>query len=169
MRVITFSGSILDRAALLIKDAEGFSATWYTGSLGHSSIGYGFKSGGYATEYLINNDITSLITRNQADDVLNDVLMDLYPEVLKTFKFIQRQELAANTVAVLIDMAYNLGIKQLEQFTAFLSFLRAGMTENAIADMLNTEWAQQVGNRAVRDALNLTAEAGTLFLINLNN
>ncbi len=162
MRVTTFSGSILDRAALLIKDAEGFSATWYVDSTGNQTIGYGFKYDGIANQFLNVNSLTT----DEATAILNDVLMDLYPELLKTFKFIQKQEISGNIVAVLIDMAYNLGIAQLQQFLTFLGDLRAGMIEEAVADMLNTEWAGQVGNRAIRDALNLLAASNTLYLIN---
>jgi len=49
---------------------------------------------------------------------------------------------------ILIEMAYNLGIKGLRKFRNTLNFIRASAYEKAAAEMLDSKWATQVGIRA---------------------
>src|SRR5438128_9461354 len=52
--------------------------------------------------------------------------------------------------AVLLDMAYNLGINRLLQFKEFLACVAARRWTEAGAAMLDSKWARQVGQRAHR-------------------
>jgi len=52
--------------------------------------------------------------------------------------------------AVLIDMSFNMGIPVLSQFKNTLGFIQRGEYERAAFAMLQSKWASQVGNRAVR-------------------
>lgn len=52
--------------------------------------------------------------------------------------------------AVLIDMCFNLGWPRLAGFRGLLSALAAGDYGLAAAEMLDSRWARQVGQRAVR-------------------
>ena len=54
--------------------------------------------------------------------------------------------------AALIDMVFNLGPKGFGQFAAMCSALTKGDFEVAAREALASEWARQVGHRAVRDA-----------------
>jgi lysozyme len=51
---------------------------------------------------------------------------------------------------VLLDMAFNLGIKGLLSFKNTLEFVRKGEWKSASENMLKSKWAKQVGRRAVR-------------------
>lgn len=51
---------------------------------------------------------------------------------------------------VLIDMAFNLGINGLLSFKKMLSYLKAGDYEKAAAEMVNSRWYGQVGDRSKR-------------------
>lgn len=51
---------------------------------------------------------------------------------------------------VLMNMAFNMGIKSLLGFKTTLAAVRAGKYEEAATGMLNSLWAQQVGARAQR-------------------
>jgi lysozyme len=51
---------------------------------------------------------------------------------------------------VLIDMAFNLGIAGLLKFNLMLSHAHQGKYDQAAKEMLNSRWAQQVGQRATR-------------------
>jgi lysozyme len=51
---------------------------------------------------------------------------------------------------VLINMAYNLGIPRLMQFKNTLSHMHFREYTKASKEMLNSKWAKQVGDRAVR-------------------
>ena len=50
--------------------------------------------------------------------------------------------------AVVIDMAFNLGLTRLSKFRNFQAQLFIGNYEGAAQEMLNSRWAYQVGGRA---------------------
>lgn len=52
--------------------------------------------------------------------------------------------------AVLVNMAFNLGIAGLLQFKNTLALAESGKYREAAAEMLKSKWAQQVGERAAR-------------------
>lgn len=54
---------------------------------------------------------------------------------------------------VLLNMTFNLGVAGLLSFRQFLSAMQAGQWELAAHEMLESKWAQQVGDRAHRLAL----------------
>jgi lysozyme len=51
---------------------------------------------------------------------------------------------------VLIDMCVNLGLTRLQGFRNTLALIGVGKYEAAAVEMLDSKWAQQVGNRARR-------------------
>jgi lysozyme len=52
--------------------------------------------------------------------------------------------------AVLVNMAFNMGIAGLLGFKHTLELVKAGKYEEASDEMLNSHWAEQVGPRAAR-------------------
>jgi len=52
--------------------------------------------------------------------------------------------------AVLVNMAFNMGIWKLLGFKHTLELIQAGEYEQASDEMLNSHWAEQVGSRAAR-------------------
>lgn len=52
----------------------------------------------------------------------------------------------------LVNMCYNLGVTRLALFDRMLSALQAGDYDTAANEALNSKWAEQVGQRAVRVA-----------------
>ena len=56
--------------------------------------------------------------------------------------------LTNNRRAVLVDMVFNLGRPRLLTFKNFLAALKACDYHKAAAEMLDSKWAQQVGQRA---------------------
>jgi lysozyme len=57
--------------------------------------------------------------------------------------------------AVLVNMAFNLGIASLSKFGTFLTYLKLEKWDAAADDMLATLWAREVGARAERLAMQL--------------
>jgi lysozyme len=122
-------------AATLIQD-EGFRGVPYTDSEGKVTIAYGRNltdrpltpAEGYQ---LLINVIES--TRRELDTRLPwwENLSDV------------RQQVIAN-------MAYNLGVPRLLGFVKMLAAAKRGDFDTAANEMLNSLWAQQVGDRAVR-------------------
>lgn len=57
--------------------------------------------------------------------------------------------------AVLVNMAFNMGIKGLMGFTKMLAAVEAGDWDTAAQEMRNSKWATQVGDRAERLAVQM--------------
>ena len=51
---------------------------------------------------------------------------------------------------VLANMAFNLGLPRLSNFVKFLTAVQKSDWEKASEEMMDSKWATQVGNRAVR-------------------
>lgn len=51
---------------------------------------------------------------------------------------------------VMVNMAFNMGIPKLLTFKRMLSAVKAGQYQAAAAEMLDSEWSRQVGERATR-------------------
>lgn len=50
---------------------------------------------------------------------------------------------------VLVDMVFNMGLRTVQGFTRMLAALEAGNWNEAAAEMRDSHWATQVGNRAI--------------------
>ena len=60
------------------------------------------------------------------------------------------KELNDNKQRVLANMCFNLGRPRLSNFKKFLAALESDDYEKAAVEMMDSKWATQVGNRAVR-------------------
>ena len=125
------------KAIDLIKKHEGVRLKVYKDTTGHDTIGYGrnldFRGISMAeAEVMLQNDIAQTV------------------RTLEPYTWYQG--LDATRQAVLVDMAFNLGVKGLLGFTTFLNFLLVRDFAAAADDMLATKWARQVGHRAIEDA-----------------
>lgn len=59
--------------------------------------------------------------------------------------------------AVLVNMAFNIGVAGLLGFHKMLSLLELGKYDEAAAEMMNSKWADQVGARAKRLSMQLAS------------
>ena len=153
--------TLFDTAKTLIINAEGFSPVWYQDTIGNYTIGYGFKIGGMA--HNLNIYKAKTMTMGEADKILGGIITELMVDLDARFPFFHNTYV--NEGAVLIDMAYNLGLGQLSDFRTFLGYIEAGDIDLAVADLTTTLWYSQVKNRAVRDCFNLYAQPDNLYLI----
>jgi lysozyme len=121
-----------------VKQAEGLRLQPYQDSLGYLTIGYGRlidpkKGGGISkdeAEYMLANDLRR--TERECEGL--PAYLDLAPA---------RQ-------AVLIEMCFNMGAPNLEQFKRMFSALIQQDYEHAASEMLASKWSGQTGLRAVR-------------------
>jgi lysozyme len=116
-----------------LKRHEGYRRLVYECSRGVLTVGIGrnLESVGISekeAEYLLKNDIESAIERLNKHD-----LLDGHDEV--------RQ-------AVLINMAFNLGVNGLLKFRKSLNHWRNHEYDEFSKEILNSRWARQVGGRA---------------------
>ncbi|SFC04534.1 glycoside hydrolase family protein [Pseudoalteromonas denitrificans] len=95
------------------------------------------------------------ITAQEADFMLeNDIA--LFTELVTNS--IDTSQCNEPRLAVLINMAFNLGITGLLKFKNTLHAVEFGQYDLAAAEMLNSKWASQVGDRATQ--LSLQMETG---------
>ena len=86
------------------------------------------------------------ITQSQAIQLLqNDVnrIIKTLPTVINDFN-----KLPSDAKFVLIDMAYNMGLPRLNKFDQFLNALKNKDYTSAVKEMINSDWYNQVGDRA---------------------
>jgi lysozyme len=118
---------------------EGFSNHLYLDNLGFWTIGYGrmldpLKGGGISheeAEFLLTNDI------NRTKTAL-DAKIGWWRELSKARK------------AILVSMAFQMGIYGLMQFKNMLNALQRFNYEEAALEMLDSRWAEQTPARAKR-------------------
>ncbi len=115
---------------------EGLRLHPYQDTVGKTTIGYG------------RNLTDKGISEREADFLLaNDVkdFSELLDSHLPWFQAIDSVRQGA-----IVNMAFNMGFKHLEEFPAMLGAVAQGDWEKAAMEMLDSKWRQEVGARAVR-------------------
>lgn len=118
-----------------LKRHEGLSLKVYKCTAGKVSIGYG------------RNLDDKGITQAEADLMLeNDVLflISVLPAKIPLFNGLNKPR-----ADVLVNMAFNIGINGLLNFKKMLTAIDDGYFTRAAAEMLDSKWAFQVGDRAL--------------------
>ena len=118
-----------------LRQDEGLSLRPYRCTAGKLTIGFG------------RNLESNGITRDEAEQMLRNDVDEIAFELgsIRQYLFLDpiRQTVLAN-------MAYNMGIPTLKTFRLMLANISLGDYEGAAREMLNSKWARQVGDRAVR-------------------
>lgn len=90
-------------------------------------------------------DKHSQITDKEAEALLLEDVKKVYAQV-QTFPF--ERDLDPVRTAVIINMAFNMGLGSLRTFKKTLAFIDQGDYAEGAANMLASKWAKQVGKRA---------------------
>ena len=127
--------SIIDFTA----KSEGFSSTPYICPAGYRTIGYGR-----------NLDANPLdideISEEDAYELLESDLEEVYDQLARKFPWFVDCELYVQ--AVLVDMAFNMGIGGISKFKDMLAACKNHDDAKMIAEMKDSKWYNQVGNRS---------------------
>lgn len=118
----------------MIKRHEGFRRFPYRCTAGKLTIGYGRN----LEDVGISEDEAEML-------LLNDV--ERCWEQLSQFDWFH--DLNEARQWALVDMLYNLGFSRFMGFKKMLAALERRDYESAAAEMLDSKWARQVGNRAI--------------------
>jgi lysozyme len=121
-----------------LKRDEGFRARPYKDSLGKLTVGYG--------HYLEDDEITEVA----AADILKDdilLILDRLDQHIPWWR-----DLPEPAARALANMAFNLGVAGVLNFRLMISSLEEGDFTQAAVECLDSKYARQVGNRAVRIA-----------------
>lgn len=125
----------------LIERHEGRRSKPYKDTRGFWTIGIGHKMQAYA-------DI--ILTEPQIDALFNHDMQTVWHEL--DLHLPNWRSWSPSVQLVLQDMCFEMGIGGLMKFQNFLAALRAGEMQDARREMLDSDWAKQVPNRANDDA-----------------
>jgi lysozyme len=139
----------LDMALDLIRREEGLRLEVYddaTGQpivpgshvIGHPTIGYGRAL-----------DVRG-INRYEASMMLSSTVQEVVADLLRRYPWFPQATEARQ--AVIISMAYQLGMNGLAGFTHMLKWCELGQWDEAAKEMLRSKWATQTPERAQRAA-----------------
>lgn len=119
----------------LMRD-EGLRLKPYADTTGHLTIGFG-------------RNLTQVgISLAEAELLLDHDIQRTTADVLAAFLWIASLDDVRREA--LVNMAFNLGIGGLLEFRKMLAACQRGDWPTASIEALNSEWAQQVGDRAYR-------------------
>lgn len=88
------------------------------------------------------------ITKAEAMYLLNNDMAICESELTAVFP--GWRNLSDTRQRVLLNMVFNLGRDRMSKFTKFIACLKLGDFEGAAKEMMDSAWATQVGQRAVR-------------------
>lgn len=155
--------TLINIVAKTLEVSEGFVDHVYKDSLGHETIGFGFLvSSMHPNEWIVlgapfdesgeglcrnfdYSEFTTTVERSRS--VLYFKLFAVLESILKQEPWTMGK--SANTLEVLIDMTYNMGIGWFSKFKKTVALIKADDYEGASVEMLNSLWAKQVGMRAI--------------------
>lgn len=121
--------------AALLEKHEGFRRFAYRDSVGKITVGIG------------RNLQDRGLTREEALYLLDNDIEDFTHQLQERFYWFD--DIAEDAKAVMVDMAFNMGLGGLLTFKTTLEHLKNQNYKAAAASMLQSKWAKQVGNRAI--------------------
>lgn len=129
-----------NRYQQLTKDFEGLRLKPYKCTAGKLTIGYGRNL----------EDVG--ISKTEADYMFQADFARAMQDALRLCKDygIDHEQLIEQRFYVLTDMCFNMGYTRTKGFKKMFSALKKGLYEDAAREMLDSAWAKQVGNRAIR-------------------
>jgi lysozyme len=117
---------------------EGMKQSAYQDSLGYWTIGVG---------HLIDERKGGKLSIDSIYAILDEDIQEKCDQLDEHLSWWRNLDEARQRV--LLDMCFNLGINGLLSFHNTLAFIEHGQYKEAAANMLDSKWAKQVGNRAI--------------------
>lgn len=108
----------------------------YVDTVGKTTIGYGRN----LTDRGLSEDETRLMLEND--------IVGCIGELASTFPWFEK--LDEPRQGAMVNLCFNLGLTKLLKFPVFLSYMKIGNWEQAAVSLLQSRYAEQVGNRALR-------------------
>ena len=139
---------MMDRNKLieeLIMD-EGYKYETYHDHLGFLTLGVGHLV--LDTDPEINKPVGTPVSEERIKECLNNDLDIVCEELDRNMSW--WRGLDGTRQRVLANMCFNLGYPRLSKFVKFIAAMQKGDWKKASEEMMDSKWATQVGNRAVR-------------------
>ena len=139
---------MMDRNKLieeLIMD-EGYKYETYHDHLGFLTLGVGHLV--LDSDPEIKMDVGTPVSEERIKECLNNDLDIVCEELDRNMSWWRGLDGARQRV--LANMCFNLGYPRLSKFVKFIAAMQKGDWKKASEEMMDSKWATQVGNRAVR-------------------
>jgi len=135
-------------ARKMLQAHEGLRLTEYTDTTGHRTIGYGWNLDAKPLPKTVGQVISGKlsISEHEAQSMLDISMLDHWRELVGAFPWVNEQD--AWRKAILLDMAFNLGIPTLRTFKNTLAAIQHKDYKTASENMLKSKWATQAKRRA---------------------
>ncbi len=119
-----------------IKESEGFRSQVYQCTAGHDTIGFGFKV----------SDLE--LDMDMAEEILVRKLEKLIRRVKNRFSWVNESPFEIQDV--IYEMCYQMGVSGFSKFKKTIKYLADKNYDKASKEMLDSRWARQTPNRAIR-------------------
>ncbi len=129
-----------------LKEHEGFRGSYYLCTAKKKTIGYGRNvDDNPLPDYLCRDFDKEPMTEDEAEELLIDDVNKVATQLAKKYPI---KHLSTARQAVLINMAFNLGVNGLMEFKKMLQAIKDKDYYEAAIQMLDSKWARQVGSRS---------------------
>ena len=125
---------------------EGVKYEVYNDHLGYPTFGIGHLITETDEEY--GKSIGTLVSKERVNEVFDRDVAIYISEAKKVFPNLE--QLPEEAQQVIVNMTFNMGAPRLAKFKKFIAGVNAGDWNTAAIEMMDSRWAKQVGNRAVR-------------------
>jgi len=119
-----------------LKIHEGFRSNVYTCSGGKKTLGYGRN----LEDIGISEEEAEMLLKNDIYEATNQ-LLNAFPW-MATFSDVR--------ISAMINFTFNVGIGTVRKFSNTIEYLKNEDWEAAADEMMDSKWAEQVGNRAIQ-------------------
>ena len=119
-----------------IKESEGFRSQVYQCTAGLDTIGFGFKV----------SDLE--LDMDMAEEILVRKLEKLIRRVKNRFSWVNESPFEIQDV--IYEMCYQMGVSGFSKFKKTIKYLADKNYDKASKEMLDSRWARQTPNRAIR-------------------
>ena len=129
----------LKKLTLRIKKNEGFKNRAYKDQLGNLTIGFG---------HLIKKDEKQMLTKKYSKKTLHKIFInDLNLAIKKFKKYYNKDKLPVNAQEVIIEMIFQLGIRNVLMFKKFNLHIKKKEYYLAALEMIDSKWNKQTPKR----------------------
>ena len=119
-----------------LKIHEGFRSNVYTCSGGKKTVGYGRN----LQDIGISEEEAEMLLKNDVYEATNQ-LLNAFP-FMATFSDVR--------ISAMINFTFNVGIGTVRKFSNTIEYLKNEDWEAAADEMMDSKWAEQVGDRAIQ-------------------
>ena len=124
---------MLNKTIVMVKKHEGYRSLAYKCSEGYNTIGYGFN---------LDNGMSERI----ASMILMEQLYELELTLEQRYNWFSLLDPVRNSV--ILNMCFNLGLAGFNTFRKTIEYLESEDYLLAADEMMDSKWAEQVGDRA---------------------